>query len=131
VLSLLRARQIVSMKAANSTGEIKFAHGRRKDVWPLHATFPGENLAAEHAFADAIQARFHLSSEARDEIVHRRWFRDPASGRLYVFVPSRGLRDKHGGTVSAGDTIDLVALILGREEPGESTMSRRRSRRLV
>ena len=97
-----RARQLVTMKAANRSGEIRMARGRNKDVWPIHATFPGEYLAAEHAFADAMQQRFQLSRAQRDQIVRDRYFRDPDTDRLYVFVPSRGLRDKHGGTISAG-----------------------------
>ena len=129
VLALLRARQYVSMKAANPSGEVRVAKGKKREVWPVHATFPGEHLAAEHEFADAMQARFGLTDLQREQILRDRWYRDPETRRVYVFVPSRGLRDKRGGTISAGDTIDLVALLLGREKSGRTT--RPRMRRLV
>ncbi len=131
VLSLLRARQAVTNKAANPSGEIKVAHGKKRELWPVYPTFPAEGLAAEQAIADALQRRFGLSDDAREQILRDRFHRDPASGRTYVFAACRRLADKRGGTVGAGDTIDLTAWIFGRAPASSSeTPSPERPRRL-
>lgn len=111
-LALLKARQIASNKAANDTGEIKSAD----DIWPVVPSVRGPGLAALHRFADALQARFGLSDRERALVVERWWFKDPGTETVIHFVPSRGIHDRTGGTVSLGDTIDASALIFAMPE---------------
>jgi hypothetical protein len=112
VLALLRARQVASMKAANETGEITSP----ADVFRLAPIVEGRGLAAVHDFADAISEKFGpLSAKEHAKIVERWWWRDPNSGEYYFFVPSRGIHDSSGGTISLGDTIDVTALVFGME----------------
>ncbi|HEY4222618.1 MAG TPA: ADP-dependent glucokinase/phosphofructokinase, partial [Myxococcota bacterium] len=109
-LALLKARQLASNKAANESGEIKSAD----DVWPVVASVRGTGLAAVHRFADALQARYGLSDKAREQIVERWWFKDDGpsgTGTTIHFVPSRGIHERAGGTVSLGDTIDAAGLM--------------------
>lgn len=105
-LALLKARQLASNKAANASGEIKSP----EDIWPVVPTVRGTALAELHRFADAVQARFGLDDAGRARVVERWWFRDPATGDVLHYVPSRGIHERSGGTVSLGDTIDAVAL---------------------
>jgi ADP-dependent phosphofructokinase/glucokinase len=106
-LALLKARQLGANKAANDSGEIKDP----KDIWPLVPSVRGTGLAALHRFADAVQARYGLSDADRERIVERWWFQDPETKQVIHFVPSRGIHDRTGGTVSLGDTIDSAALM--------------------
>ncbi len=110
-LALVKARQLAANKAANDTGEIKTA----ADVWPVVPSVRGTGLAALHRFADAVQARFGLSDRERDLVVERWWWQNPADGTVIHFVPSRGIHDRTGGTVSLGDTIDASALMFALE----------------
>lgn len=110
-LALVKARQLAANKAANDTGEIKSAD----DVWPVVPSVRGTGLAALHRFADAVQARFALSDKGRELIVERWWWQNPADGTVIHFVPSRGIHDRSGGTVSLGDTIDASALMFALE----------------
>lgn len=116
VLALLRARQLASMKSANPSGEL--CHPT--DIWPLHPIVLGAGLAELYAFADAMAERFHLDAAEHRLIVERCWFRHEESDRTYFFVPNRGIHEKAGGTVSAGDTIDSAALLLGLEKRSRS-----------
>jgi hypothetical protein len=114
VLALLRARQLASMKCANASGELKTA----ADIWPIAGVVTGAGLAEVHRFADAIAARFPrvaADPKLRQQIIDRWWYQDPDSGRTMFFVPSRGIHERSGGTVSTGDTIDGSALIFGLE----------------
>lgn len=106
-LALVKARQLAANKAANDSGEIK----SRDDVWPVVPSVRGTGLAALHRFADALQERHGLSDAARDKIVERWWYQDPTTKSVLHFVPSRGIHDRTGGTVSLGDTIDSAGLI--------------------
>ena len=108
VLALLRARQLASMKCANVSGEIKSPG----DVWPIAPVVTGKGLAAVHAFAEAAAAG---DDKLYEQIVSRWWFQDPVSNKTVFFVPSRGIHDRTGSTVSTGDTIDATALIFGLE----------------
>ncbi|MBI1944264.1 MAG: hypothetical protein HYS27_01140 [Deltaproteobacteria bacterium] len=110
-LALVKARQLAANKAANDTGEIKSAD----DVWPVVPSVRGTGLAALHRFADALQARFGLSDRERALVVERWWWQNPADGTVIHFVPSRGIHDRTGGTVSLGDTIDASALMFALE----------------
>jgi ADP-dependent phosphofructokinase/glucokinase len=110
VLALLKARQMASMKAANDSGEIR----QSDEIWPVAPVVAGRGLAAVHAFADVCQKRFDLDPTEHAAIVDRWWYTDRQSGDTYFFVPSRGIHDRTGGTVSLGDTIDSTALIYGR-----------------
>ena len=110
-LALVKARQLAANKAANDTGEIKSAD----DMWPLVPSVRGTGLAALHRFADAVQERFGLSERERDLVVERWWWQNPADGTVIHFVPSRGIHDRTGGTVSLGDTIDASALVFALE----------------
>ncbi|MEW6277702.1 MAG: ADP-dependent glucokinase/phosphofructokinase [Candidatus Eremiobacterota bacterium] len=110
VLALLKARQMASMKAANLSGEIK----EKGDMWPILPLVEGVSLAMVQKFADAIARRFDLTPEQRDRVA-RDWYYDDGQGNTIFFVPSRGIHDRTGGTVSLGDTIDSTALIYGRE----------------
>jgi ADP-dependent phosphofructokinase/glucokinase len=106
-LALVRARQIAANKAANDSGELKVAD----DIWPLVPSAQGTGLAAVHRFADAIAQRFGLSASQRELVVERWWFKDEGTGAVIHFVPSRGIHDRSGGTVSLGDTIDATGLL--------------------
>ena len=109
-LALLRARQLASMKAANDSGEIK-GSGDLFDVVP---TVQGRCLAAVQRFGDAVAQAFGLSGAQRAAVVADWHWQDPHSKRQVFFVPSRGIHDRTGGTVSLGDTIDVSALVLAR-----------------
>jgi ADP-dependent phosphofructokinase/glucokinase len=112
VLAVLRARQLASMKAANPSGQIRSP----ADLFALAPIVLGEGLAAVHAFADALAKKFPaINDDARAKIVERWWYKDPATSTHYFFVPSRGIHDASGGTISLGDTIDSGALIYGME----------------
>jgi ADP-dependent phosphofructokinase/glucokinase len=110
VLALLRARQAASMKTANPSGEIRAA----SEMWPVAPLVEGGGLAAVYGFADAMRSRLGLDDAAHAAIVRDWWVHDPTRGETWFFVPSRGIHDRSGGTVSLGDTIDSTALIYGR-----------------
>jgi ADP-dependent phosphofructokinase/glucokinase len=110
-LALLRARQLASMKAANDTGEIK----SKDDIFDVAPVVDGKGLAAVQRFADAMQQLHGLDNDARDAIV-RDWCYVDKQGVATFFVPSRGIHDRTGGTVSLGDTIDASALVFSRHE---------------
>jgi ADP-dependent phosphofructokinase/glucokinase len=114
VMAMLRARQLASMKNANGSGEIKAA----EDIWPVVPVVKGDCLAGLYAFADALVEKFPALAadpRAHQRVIERWWHEDPTTGRTYFFVPSRGLHDRTGGSVSTGDTIDAAALVLGLE----------------
>jgi ADP-dependent phosphofructokinase/glucokinase len=110
VLAFMRARQVASMKATNPSGEIK---DLARELWPVLPVVEGTSLAAVQKFADAVQDRYHLSAGQRDQVA-RDWHFDDGQGQTIFFVPSRGIHDRTGGTVSLGDTIDSMALIYER-----------------
>ena len=111
-LALLRARQLASMKAANESGEIK----AEADVFDVVPLVQGRCLAAVQRFADALTLEHGLDSAARAAIVRDWCWVLPTTNELILFVPSRGIHDRTGGTVSLGDTIDASALVFGRTE---------------
>jgi ADP-dependent phosphofructokinase/glucokinase len=111
-LALLRARQLASMKATNDTGEIKSSD----DIFDVAAVVQGRCLAAVHRFADALMHLHGFDDAVRKEIVRDWCFKDPRSNEVIFFVPSRGIHDRSGGTVSLGDTIDASALVFGKAE---------------
>lgn len=111
VLALMRARQVAAMKATNPSGEIKQAE---HELWPVLPVVEGVCLASVQKFADAVQGRYQLSDSQRDQVA-KDWYFDDGRGSTVYFVPSRGIHDRTGGTVSLGDTIDSMALIYGRE----------------
>ncbi|MBS2040913.1 hypothetical protein JST97_38355 [bacterium] len=111
VLALMRARQVAAMKATNLSGEIKQAD---QELWPVLPVVEGACLASVQKFADAVQSRFELSPQQRDQVA-KDWYFDDGKGSTIYFVPSRGIHDRSGGTVSLGDTIDSMALIFGKE----------------
>lgn len=111
VLALMRARQVAAMKATNASGEIKQPD---QELWPVLPVVEGACLAAVQKFADAVQERFELSGQQRDQVA-KDWYFDDGRGSTIYFVPSRGIHDRSGGTVSLGDTIDSMALIYGKE----------------
>ncbi|MBN9413929.1 MAG: hypothetical protein J0I12_00765 [Candidatus Eremiobacteraeota bacterium] len=111
VLALMRARQVAAMKATNPSGEIKKAD---QELWPVLPVVEGACLASVQKFADAVQGRYQLSDTQRDQVA-KDWYFDDGRGSTVYFVPSRGIHDRTGGTVSLGDTIDSMALIYGRE----------------
>ena len=111
VLALMRARQVAAMKATNQSGEIKQAE---KELWPVLPVVEGVCLASVQKFADAVQSRYQLNSEQREQVA-KDWYFDDGRGSTIYFVPSRGIHDRSGGTVSLGDTIDSMALIYGKE----------------
>ena len=111
VLALMRARQVAAMKATNASGEIKQAD---QELWPVLPVVEGVCLASVQKFADAVQSRFGLNNEQRDQVA-KDWYFDDGRGSTIYFVPSRGIHDRSGGTVSLGDTIDSMALIYGKE----------------
>jgi ADP-dependent phosphofructokinase/glucokinase len=111
-LALLRARQLASMKAANDSGEIKGAD----DLFDVLPVVQGKCLAAVERFADAVAARYGLDVAGRERVVADWHFQDPQTGQHLFFVPSRGIHDRSGGTVSLGDTIDISALVFSRAE---------------
>jgi len=100
------------MKATNPSGEIRQAD---QELWPVLPVVEGACLASVQKFADAVQERFELSGQQRDQVA-RDWYFDDGRGSTVYFVPSRGIHDRSGGTVSLGDTIDSMALIYGKEE---------------
>jgi ADP-dependent phosphofructokinase/glucokinase len=110
-LALLKARQLASNKAANDSGEIK----TQEDIWPLVPTVRGTALAELHRIADALCERGDIDETDRARVVEHWWFRLPRIGEVLHYVPSRGIHDHTGGTVSLGDTIDSVALIYALE----------------
>jgi ADP-dependent phosphofructokinase/glucokinase len=110
-LALLKARQLAANKAANDSGEIKTA----EDIFPVVPSVRGTGLAALHRFADALQERYGLTVEERDRVVERWWWKNPADGTVIHFVPSRGIHDRTGGTISLGDTIDAGGLMFAIE----------------
>jgi ADP-dependent phosphofructokinase/glucokinase len=112
-LALLRARQLASMKAANASGEIKGPG----DVYDVDPVVQGAGLAAVERFADAIAERYSLSPLARDQVAADWHYFDAAHGHHVFFVPSRGIHDRTGGTVSLGDTIDISALVFSNTVP--------------
>ncbi len=109
-LALLRARQLASVKAANDSGEIK----DKDDLFDVCPIVQGKCLAAVQRFADAIARRFSLTDEQRAHVVNDWHYRDEKTGEHIFFVPSRGIHDRSGGTVSLGDTIDASALVFAR-----------------
>ena len=111
-LALLRARQLASMKAANDTGEIK----GDDDIFDIVPVVQGRCMAAVHRFADALMQQHGLDEATRKEIVRDWSWIDPKTNELILFVPSRGIHDRTGGTVSLGDTIDASALVFSRTE---------------
>jgi len=110
--ALLKARQLATMKATNDTGELKGPG----DLFELLPVVQGTGLAAVEAFADDVARRYELSPAERDRVARDWAFRDEATGRTLFFVPSRGIHDRTGGTVSLGDTIDATALLFARAE---------------
>jgi ADP-dependent phosphofructokinase/glucokinase len=108
--ALLRARQLASMKAAADTGEIKGP----ADLFDVVPTVQGRCLAAVQRFGDAVAAAHGLSTAERADVVADWHWQDPLGKRQVFFVPSRGIHDRTGGTVSLGDTIDVSALVLAR-----------------
>ena len=117
-LALLRARQLASIKAANDSGEITGAH----DLFDVAPVVQGKCLAAVQRFADAVAARYGLNdsrptrcsmagASSRADVVKDWHFFDAATQQHVFFVPSRGIHDRTGGTVSLGDTIDISALV--------------------
>lgn len=111
-LALLRARQLASMKAANDSGEIKGPD----DLFDVLPVLQGRAMAAVERFADAVATRFGLDGAARDRVAADWHFQDPQSGQHLFFVPSRGIHDRSGGTVSLGDTIDISALVYAKTD---------------
>ncbi|MDP2340364.1 MAG: ADP-dependent glucokinase/phosphofructokinase [Deltaproteobacteria bacterium] len=111
-LALLKARQLASMKAANDTGEIK----TDDDIFDVAAVVQGRCLAAVHRFADALMHKHGFDDAARKHIVRDWVWTDPATNEVIFFVPSRGIHDRTGGTVSLGDTIDISALVFSKTE---------------
>ncbi len=110
VLALLRARQLASMKATNESGQI----ARNGEMWPVLPLVEGKCLAAVQKFADAVQARYGLTESERARVA-RDWYFEDGQGNTVFFVPSRGIHDRSGGTVSLGDTIDCTALLYSLE----------------
>ncbi len=110
VLALMRARQLASMKATNDSGQI----ARTGEMWPVLPLVEGKCLAAVQRFADAIQSRYGLTQSERAQVV-RDWYFEDGEGNTIFFVPSRGIHDRTGGTVSLGDTIDCTALLYSLE----------------
>ncbi len=106
-LALLKARQLASVKAANDSGEIK-GEGDLFDVDPV---VQGVCLAAVERFADDVALRYGLGPAARDQVAADWHFFDETEKTHVFFVPSRGIHDRTGGTVSLGDTIDMSALV--------------------
>ena len=106
-LAPLRARQLASAKAATASGEITGAH----EVFDVAPVVEGKCLAAVQRFADAVAVRYGLSDAGRADVVKDWHFFDSASQQHLFFVPSRGIHDRTGGTVSLGDTIDISALV--------------------
>jgi ADP-dependent phosphofructokinase/glucokinase len=111
-LALLRARQLASMKAANDSGEIKSAD----DLFDVVPVVQGRCLAAVERFADAVSSRYHLDADGRAHVAAEWHYFDQASKQHLFFVPSRGIHERSGGTVSLGDTIDIAALVFSRTE---------------
>ncbi len=111
-LALLRARQLASMKAANDSGEIKGAD----DLCDVLPVVQGKCLAAVERFADVIAARGQLDEAGRAKVVAEWHYFDESAKQHVFFVPSRGIHERSGGTVSLGDTIDIAALVLSRTE---------------
>ncbi len=111
-LALLKARQLASMKAANDTGEIKSSD----DIFDVSAVVEGRALAALHRFADALAHQHGLDGPARAAIVREWFWVDPKTADVVIFVPSRGIHDRTGGTVSLGDTIDASALVFSKTD---------------
>jgi len=105
--ALLRARQLASVKAANDSGEIVSP----ADLFDVEPVVQGRCLAAVQRFADAVAARYGLSDDERQKVVDDWHFQDPQTKQHLIFVPSRGIHDRTGGTVSLGDTIDVSALV--------------------
>jgi ADP-dependent phosphofructokinase/glucokinase len=110
--ALLKARQVAAMKATNTSGEIK----SRDDLFDVVPVVQGSGLAAVEAFADDLARRHGLSTEERDRVARDWCFTDVTHDRTVFFVPSRGIHDRTGGTVSLGDTIDATALLFARAE---------------
>jgi ADP-dependent phosphofructokinase/glucokinase len=110
--ALLKARQVAAMKATNDSGEIKGPD----DVFELVPLVQGTGLAAVEAFADDVARRYHLTPAQRDQVARDWFFRDDRTGQTIFFIPSRGIHDRTGGTVSLGDTIDATALLFARTE---------------
>ena len=108
--ALLRARQLASMKAAADSGEITGPN----DLFDVVPTVQGRCLAAVQRFGDAVAAAHGLSGAERADVVADWHWQDPLGKRQVFFVPSRGIHDRTGGTVSLGDTIDVSALVLAR-----------------
>lgn len=108
--ALLRARQLASMKAAADSGEITGP----ADLFDVVPTVQGRCLAAVQRFGDAVAAAHGLSTAERADVVADWHWQDPLGKRQVFFVPSRGIHDRTGGTVSLGDTIDVSALVLAR-----------------
>ncbi|MCE7873900.1 hypothetical protein DYH09_26495 [bacterium CPR1] len=110
VLALMRARQLASMKANNESGQI----AKNGEMWPVLPLVEGKCLAAVQKFADAVQARYGLTESERARVA-RDWYFEDGQGNTIFFVPSRGIHDRTGGTVSLGDTIDCTALLYSLE----------------
>ncbi len=111
-LALLRARQLASMKAANDSGELKSVD----DLFDVIPVVEGKCLAALQRFADAMVTAHGLDDDARAAIVRDWCWVDAKGGEAVFFIPSRGIHDRTGGTVSLGDTIDASALVFGRSD---------------
>lgn len=110
VLSLVKARQLAAMKAANLSGQVK----EQSEMWPVLPLVEGKCLASVQKFADSLQERFGLSDAERGQVASD-WYYDDGRGTTIFFVPSRGIHDRSGGTVSLGDTIDASALLYSME----------------
>lgn len=106
-LALLRARQLASMKAAIRGGELLCP----QDLFAVAPTVDGASLAAVERFADVVAQRFSLDAAGRTRVAQQWHCRRPSSRQHVFFVPSRGIHDRTGGTVSLGDTIDIAALV--------------------
>lgn len=110
VLALVKARQLAAMKATNVSGQV----AGRAEMWPMLPLVEGACLASVQRFADSVKEKFNLTEDQRAQVA-RDWHYDDGQGNTVFFVPSRGIHDRTGGTVSLGDTIDASALIYSME----------------
>jgi ADP-dependent phosphofructokinase/glucokinase len=112
VLSLMKGRQLAAMKSANPSGEIVEV----ADHFVLAPVVSGGGLAAQVWFADELRERLGLDPAQWAAAALLGYHQQ--AGITYLFAASRGIHDKTGGTVSAGDTMDWGALGYGFEPPG-------------
>ena len=101
----------VALTQAMQLGRVHL-HGLLGDLIVVDDKGPGGEVDVDRTRLALLRARrYGLSDAGRADVVKDWHFFDSASQQHLFFVPSRGIHDRTGGTVSLGDTIDISALV--------------------